>query len=221
MNLAAARVAPEKAVIRPALPMRLSAGLIGTAMATLTYKQQLLHPNWQRKRLEILQRDEFVCQCCYDDQSTLHVHHKRYVRGRMAWEYPDSELVTLCEGCHETMHATSDAAKAMLAALPVDGPGCLSNVVGVLAGFATGEQGMDFHEVYADEPHHYLVGQVANRLMWAMRTPALAPLLDALTIAPNWVVRSAVEKMVSDLHARKDEAPSDSELRAMDGASDL
>lgn len=190
-------------------------------MTTLTYKQQLLHPNWQRKRLEILQRDEFACRCCYDSESTLHVHHKRYVKGRMAWEYPNSELVTLCEGCHETMHATNESAKTMLAVLPVDGPGSISNVLGVLAGFANDEQGMDFSPVYADEPHHYLVGQVANRLMWALRTPALVDLLEALRAAPKWVTRDAVKKLVQDLHARKDEPPSENELRIMNGAVDL
>lgn len=30
------------------------------------YSQKLLDPRWQRKRLEILQRDDFTCQVCSD-----------------------------------------------------------------------------------------------------------------------------------------------------------
>ena len=52
MNLGAARVAPEKAVFRPALPMSFVPGITEIQMATMTYKEQLQHPNWQRKRLE-------------------------------------------------------------------------------------------------------------------------------------------------------------------------
>jgi len=67
----------------------------------MTYKEKLLDPRWQKKRLEILQRDEFTCQSCGDDKSTLHIHHRRYLQGRDPWDVPDNLLVTLCESCHE------------------------------------------------------------------------------------------------------------------------
>lgn len=158
-------------------------------MATMTYKEQLLHPNWQRKRLEILQRDEFRCQACMETENTLHVHHKRYVKGRMVWEYPGVELVTLCATCHEANHLQSEAFKEMLAQLPVDGPGCNSNAMAVLAGWANGEQGLDFTRFFNEDPHNYVVGEVANRLSWALRMDELMDLLHALGKAPVWVVR--------------------------------
>ncbi len=34
----------------------------------------------------------------------LNVHHKRYIIGKKAWEYDDSDLVTLCEHCHSKVH---------------------------------------------------------------------------------------------------------------------
>lgn len=37
----------------------------------------------------------------------LHVHHTFYQMGKMAWEYPDEALKTLCWGCHERLHKTS------------------------------------------------------------------------------------------------------------------
>ena len=66
----------------------------------MTYSQQLAHPNWQRKRNDILNRDKYTCQACGDTESTLHVHHKYYKKTLMAWEYPDEALITLCFKCH-------------------------------------------------------------------------------------------------------------------------
>lgn len=58
-------------------------------------------PRWQKKRLEILQRDEFECQRCGDSESTLHIHHFYYEKDKNPWEYHNEALITLCESCHE------------------------------------------------------------------------------------------------------------------------
>jgi len=65
------------------------------------YGELLNDPRWQRKRLEIFQRDDFSCQLCGDTQTELHVHHKKYVAGRNPWEYDEKELITLCIHCHK------------------------------------------------------------------------------------------------------------------------
>lgn len=65
------------------------------------YSKLLLDPRWQRKRLEILNRDEFTCCNCYDTERTLHVHHKWYESGNTPWEYPPEALITLCDVCHK------------------------------------------------------------------------------------------------------------------------
>jgi hypothetical protein len=65
----------------------------------MNYKQKLLDPRWQRKRLEILQRDDFRCRFCRNSENTLHVHHLSY-QGN-PWETPNEHLITLCEDCHE------------------------------------------------------------------------------------------------------------------------
>ena len=64
------------------------------------YSKKLLDPRWQKKRLEIFNRDHFYCQQCFDNESTLHVHHKRYFSGKEPWDIEDKYLVTLCEECH-------------------------------------------------------------------------------------------------------------------------
>ena len=68
------------------------------------YSEKLKDPRWQKKRLEILERDEFTCQLCFDSESTLMVHHKVYDKTKEPWEYENSELVTLCQSCHEYEH---------------------------------------------------------------------------------------------------------------------
>jgi len=56
------------------------------------------NPKWQRKRLEILERDQWKCCACLDAESTLHVHHIAY--DGQPWEVDDSLMQTLCESCH-------------------------------------------------------------------------------------------------------------------------
>lgn len=65
-----------------------------------TWYEQLKDPRWQRKRLEVMQRDEFRCRVCFDDKETLNVHHGYYEKGKAPWEYNDDTLWTLCEQCH-------------------------------------------------------------------------------------------------------------------------
>ncbi len=66
----------------------------------MSYSEKLKDPRWQRKRLEILNRDGFSCILCEDKASTLHVHHLSYVKGKEPWEYQDENFITLCEHCH-------------------------------------------------------------------------------------------------------------------------
>ncbi len=65
---------------------------------TPTYSEKLKDPRWQKRRLEILQRDQWTCQRCGDLESTLHVHH-RFYNGE-PWEAPDHALITYCAECH-------------------------------------------------------------------------------------------------------------------------
>ena len=73
----------------------------------MEYKKLLLNPKWQKKRLEILQRDNFSCVVCgngIDTDTQVHVHHLSYGKGCMPWEYDNSNFVTLCEQCHSDVH---------------------------------------------------------------------------------------------------------------------
>lgn len=67
----------------------------------MTYAEQIKSPMWQKKRLEILKRDNFICQSCGDEESQLHVHHKSSEYGKYIYEYENNVLITLCKNCHE------------------------------------------------------------------------------------------------------------------------
>lgn len=67
----------------------------------ITYSEKLKDPRWQKRRLEIMQLDNFRCRGCETKERTLHVHHKYYIKGREPWEYEDDALITYCELCHE------------------------------------------------------------------------------------------------------------------------
>lgn len=66
----------------------------------MTYSDKLKNPKWQKKRLEILNRDNFECQFCYDKETMLCVHHISY--NGQPWEQKNELLITLCENCHKT-----------------------------------------------------------------------------------------------------------------------
>lgn len=68
----------------------------------------LKDPRWQKRKTEILTRDNFTCQLCGSTEKTLHVHHKYYLENHKPWEYGDNALITLCEECHSWVHICGD-----------------------------------------------------------------------------------------------------------------
>lgn len=61
-------------------------------------------PRWQKKRLEIMERDCFACAECGDETNNLQVHHICYEKDSKPWEYDDMSLITLCDSCHQEEH---------------------------------------------------------------------------------------------------------------------
>ena len=80
-------------------------------MSKQNYWEKLRDPRWQRKRLEIMDRDSFTCVSCGDNDNTLNVHHKTYKKGSEPWEYNDENFITLCEDCHTSIHDGIDQIK--------------------------------------------------------------------------------------------------------------
>lgn len=73
----------------------------------MDYKEQLKDKRWIELSAKV--KDFYDHRCCgCGNNNDLHVHHKRYFKGRKAWEYDIGELVCLCSGCHETFHKNFD-----------------------------------------------------------------------------------------------------------------
>ena len=72
-----------------------------------TYAELLRKLGWQKKRVEILERDKWTCRECGAADKTLTVHHAYYIPGREPWNYPNESLRCLCEKCHKA-HAEMD-----------------------------------------------------------------------------------------------------------------
>lgn len=51
----------------------------------MDYKEQIKSPKWQKRRLEIMQKDNFTCQLCGDTESMLNVHHLTYHKDKKIW----------------------------------------------------------------------------------------------------------------------------------------
>ena len=69
----------------------------------MSYEEQLKTDEWREKRNAIIYRDMGMCQHCMTSKN-LDVHHKYYLEGKKAWEYPDAALLTLCRSCHSNFH---------------------------------------------------------------------------------------------------------------------
>lgn len=82
--------------------------MAGLLFLMKTYAEKLRDPRWQRKRLEIMSRDNFACCNCKDETITLNVHHIKYIQGRDPWDYDADNFETLCEECHKARHDKSE-----------------------------------------------------------------------------------------------------------------
>lgn len=80
----------------------------------MTYSEKLKSPKWQKKRLEIMQRDNFKCRICEDENNTLNIHHILYKKEyKNPWDYPNELLITLCESCHNIESKTDKIKEAL------------------------------------------------------------------------------------------------------------
>ena len=86
----------------------------------MTYQEQIKHPKWQKKRLEVLEANNFTCQQCGRTDMELHVHHTMYKKGASAWEYEISELKCYYKDCHKVDHDISALISKLLAGMSLE-----------------------------------------------------------------------------------------------------
>lgn len=158
-------------------------------MTKLSYSEQLKHPNWQRKRLEVMQGAGFSCENCGDTETMLNVHHRRYVKGRMVWEYELHELQCLCQPCHLQHHDNRELLERLL----MNGVGREVTAIGLLGGYCAAilELGDDLEiDARAVGGPDYLAGAVAGMLQpragigWPDIAAAIRGLLKSSQLNP-------------------------------------
>ena len=66
---------------------------------TANYDDYLLSDDWQFKRLQVFERDGWVCVYCYERASD--VHHKTY---KNFGDESLGDLQTICRCCHQDIH---------------------------------------------------------------------------------------------------------------------
>lgn len=70
------------------------------------YAESFKDPRWQKLRLETFERDGWACRRCAAKDVELNAHHTYYEFGQPPWSYPPRSIVTYCNDCHETIHAS-------------------------------------------------------------------------------------------------------------------
>ncbi len=141
-----------------------------------SYFEKLKDPRWQKKRLEALQEAGFACQICYDSESTLHVHHKQYFKGRDPWEYELAQLGVLCEDCHANEHSQEDPLSLVCSRLALDGPDSRGSMAALIAGFVDAEPPSEHYDKYT-----YLSGFIAANALagFYLKLPELIEIAKA------------------------------------------
>ncbi|MBF0279108.1 MAG: hypothetical protein HQM13_15010 [SAR324 cluster bacterium] len=73
-----------------------------------SFQKKLKDPQWEKRRIEVLENAQWRCQLCGSKKEELHVHHSYHEKGKNPWDYPDSALIALCHSCHaEKTHKPS------------------------------------------------------------------------------------------------------------------
>lgn len=210
MIYGAARVAPEKAVIRPALPMSFLPGVSEMQMAKMNYSEQLKNPNWQKRRLEALNEAGWSCRKCDATDATLHVHHKQYFKGRMAWEYESEDLEVLCESCHASEHDHQDLLKRLLSNARILGvmreKEPLAVAIGLIGGYFHGHFAGQLDEelaMQAEEaaPVSFNRGLMLAGLTGTVRVWDMAQLIREGHMQTGQPLTDAVEKLLTSWEA--------------------
>lgn len=165
-------------------------------MSATSFAEQYKHPNWQRVRLQMLELAGWECQNCGATEATLHVHHRRYIKGRAVWQYTKDELMVLCDSCHETIHS---AKKSVAELIDLNGPEYWGEALGLMRGYMDGCVALAAFVENALSDPRYRLGVIASMLsmlhddelkalvVCVARGRPLSPAMNDL--AENWARR--------------------------------
>lgn len=76
---------------------------IRNSSVKIKYAEQLKTPQWKAYREFILVVRGSKCEVCGGNKN-INIHHKHYIKGRLAWEYLPNDVMVLCRSCHAKVH---------------------------------------------------------------------------------------------------------------------
>lgn len=68
------------------------------------FEAEYSKPLWETFAKRIRSSRGNACQVCKRTGVMTQVHHVAYEAGKKPWEYPDEDVVLLCEPCHSQLH---------------------------------------------------------------------------------------------------------------------
>lgn len=67
----------------------------------MTLSEKFRDPRWHKRRHEILLRDNFKCQCCFDPEKPVRVRVVIFANGIDPWNLDESGTQTICDECFQ------------------------------------------------------------------------------------------------------------------------
>jgi len=85
------------------VPKKLKYSDIRHWKATDKYRYEIERQSKQERYFKLITNEDLSSLKWYNTLG-LHVHHKYYEKYKLAWDYDDSALITLCWDCHSKLH---------------------------------------------------------------------------------------------------------------------
>ena len=67
------------------------------------YEHLLKDERWKLFRLRVMSERGCSCEYCGSTE-TIQIHHTKYVKGRLPWEYDIKDMRVVCKKCHQRIH---------------------------------------------------------------------------------------------------------------------
>ena len=67
------------------------------------YEHLLKDERWKLFRLRVMSERGRSCEYCGSTE-TIQIHHTKYVKGRLPWEYDIKDMRVVCKRCHQRIH---------------------------------------------------------------------------------------------------------------------
>lgn len=153
------------------------------------YAETLRDPRWQRRRLDVMAREQFTCEGCGSTDKSLDVHHGYYEYGKQPWEYPLQSLHCLCTKCHTIAGEQYKASKRTIGSLDI-------NQTQRTIGYATGlwlSGSAESIECGEDEPFLAGVGEA-----WHLPLPTIASVLRQNRCLSRKLLREEIDRIARE-----------------------